>query len=188
MPVKSGLARRAGQAEVWAARTGCTSVGTGCIYLLAFCVIYGSSVNSPVQVFPSLETTLPAGQVAAQFPLSRTKPGKHWSHCRWSWVAALGLKLGIEHLAHFGGQVSHTFLRLSTTSEVPWHSPVLSKTKHCPPRRAAFGGQEVQSDELGPVHDAQRELQTRQEVPDWKVPAPQVADPAGMHLVGMVGC
>lgn len=35
-----------------------------------------------VQVFPSLETTLPAGQVSTQFPLSRTNPGKHSSHCR----------------------------------------------------------------------------------------------------------
>lgn len=31
----------------------------------------------PVQVFPSLETILPAGQVATQFPLSRTNPGRH---------------------------------------------------------------------------------------------------------------
>jgi hypothetical protein len=30
-----------------------------------------------VQVFPSLETILPAGQVATQFPLSRTNPGRH---------------------------------------------------------------------------------------------------------------
>jgi hypothetical protein len=84
--------------------------------------------------------------------------------------------------------VSHTLLRLLTMSEVPWHVPVLSMSKHCPPRRNAFDGQEVQSVELGPVHDAQRELQTTQELPDWKVPVPQVVDPAGMQMVWSVGC
>ena len=98
------------------------------------------------------------------------------------------MKLGIEHLAHLGGQVSHTFLFKLATSEVPWHVPSLSKSKHCPPRRNAFDGQEVQSVELGPVHDAQRELQIMQELPDGKAFERQVVDAEGIQMVWSVGC
>jgi hypothetical protein len=89
-------------------------------------------------------------------------------------------------LAHLRGQVSHTILPLLTMSEVPSHVPVLSKLKHCPARRNELEGQEVQSDAVGPAHDAQRELQTRQELPDWKLPVPQRDGPGRVQTVGSV--
>jgi hypothetical protein len=127
-----------------------------------------------VHVFPSLETTLPAGQVVTQFPLSRKSPGRHWSHCGWPDVGWLRSKLGIEHLAHLGGHVSHTLLLLLTTREVPWHVPVLSTDKHCPPRRNVPPGHLVQSVGLGPVQSPQRGLQEAQALLDWNLPKPQV--------------
>lgn len=60
------------------------------------------------------------------------------------------------------------------TSEVPWHVPVLSADKHCPPRRNVPVGHLVQSVGLGPLHSPQAELQEAQVVPDWNLPTAQV--------------
>lgn len=174
MPIEGGLARRAGQAEAWATSTSCTSVGAGCRYASVFCEIYENSVRSPVHDFPSLETTLPAGQVATQFPPSRKSPGRHSLHWGCGDVEALTSKLGIEHFAHLDGHVSHTPLPMLATSEVPWHVPVLSADKHCPPRRNVPVGHLVQSVGLGPLHSPQAELQEAQVVPDWNLPTAQV--------------
>jgi hypothetical protein len=70
---------------------------------------------------------------------------------------------------------------------VPWHIPLASKLKHCPPRKAAFVEQDVQSDGLGPVHVAQAALQSEQLLPDWKVPGRQVGDLTGMQAFRSVG-